>query len=89
MLGNYDEAVAFYLPTCGCNIEWDVDKMNAKNSLHWSAQHTSDENKEFLRGNEEQVTLEIEGYKILLTHASPYSINDYIYESDRETRGNC
>lgn len=84
ILGNYDEAVAFYLPTCGCNIESDIDKIRSKNSLSWSAQHTSDKNKEFLREMEEQISLEIEGYKILLTHASPYSINDYIYESEIE-----
>ncbi|MBB6215054.1 putative phosphoesterase [Anaerosolibacter carboniphilus] len=84
ILGNYDEAVGFYLPTCGCNIESENDRMRSKNSLEWTAQHTTDENKEFLRNLEEQISLEIEGYTVLLTHASPYSINDYVYESDTE-----
>jgi putative phosphoesterase len=84
ILGNYDEAVGFYLPTCGCNIDSPSDKTKTQNSLNWTGQHTSVNNKEFLRDLEEQITLEIGGYKLLLTHASPYSINDYVYENDTE-----
>lgn len=84
VLGNYDEAVGFYLPTCGCNIDTPSDKLKTQNSLNWTGQHTSENNKEFLRDLEEQITLEIKGYKLLLIHASPYSINDYIYENDME-----
>jgi len=84
ILGNYDEAVGFYLPTCGCNIDTPSDKMKTQNSLSWTAQHTSENNKEFLRDLEEQIILEIEGYKLLLTHASTNSINDYVYENDGE-----
>lgn len=84
ILGNYDEAVGFYLPTCGCNIDTPSDKIKTQNSLNWTGQHTSENNKEFLRDLEEQITMEIEGYKLLLTHASPYSINDYVYENYTE-----
>lgn len=84
ILGNYDEAVGFYLPTCGCNIDSPSDKIKTQNSLNWTGQHTSDNNKKFLRNLEEQITLEIKGYKLLLTHASPYSINDYVYKNDTE-----
>ncbi|ABW18668.1 metallophosphoesterase family protein [Alkaliphilus oremlandii] len=84
VLGNYDEAVGFYLPTCGCSIESENDRMKTKNSLSWTVENTSDENKEFLRELEEQISLEIEGYQLLLTHGSPISINDYIYENDLE-----
>lgn len=58
--------------------------MKTKNSLSWTVENTSDENKEFLRELEEQISLEIEGYQLLLTHGSPISINDYIYENDLE-----
>lgn len=84
ILGNYDEAVGFYLPTCGCNIDTPRDKIKTQNSLNWTGQHTSENNKEFLRDLEEQISLEIRDYELLLTHASPYSINDYIYENDTE-----
>ena len=46
--------------------------------------HTSDENKEFLREFEEQITIKAGGKRILLTHASPVSITDYVYEDDTE-----
>lgn len=84
VLGNYDEAVGFYLPTCGCNIDSPRDKIKTQNSLNWTGKHTSESNKEFLRDLEEQMTLQVDGYKLLLTHASPYSISDYVYEKDRE-----
>ncbi|MFT9495285.1 metallophosphoesterase family protein [Anaerosolibacter sp.] len=84
ILGNYDEAVGFFLPTCGCNIESEADKMKSKNSLEWTVQHTKEGNKAFLRELEEQITLKVEGFSILLTHGSPYAINDYVYENDIE-----
>ncbi len=84
ILGNYDEAVGFYLPTCGCSIESDSDKRKTKNALRWTVEHTSDENKEFLREFEEQMTIKAAEKSILLTHASPISITDYVYEDDTE-----
>ena len=84
ILGNYDEAVGFYLPTCGCSIESVSDKYKTQNALRWTVKHTSDENKEFLREIEEQITIKAGGKRILLTHASPVSITDYVYEDNTE-----
>lgn len=84
ILGNYDEAVAFYLPTCGCNINSESDKVKTKNSLNWAVENTNDENKEYIRNFEENLSLDVEGYRILLTHASPFSITDYVFEDDIE-----
>ena len=84
VLGNYDEAVGFYLPSCGCHIDSKISKERSKNSLEWSERYTTEENKQFLRELEEQLVLEEEGLKILLTHASPYAINDYVFENDIE-----
>jgi putative phosphoesterase len=82
ILGNYDEAVAFYLPTCGCSINSESDRVKTKNSLQWAVDHISDENKVFLRSFEENLSLTEAGYRIYLTHASPLSITDYVYEDD-------
>lgn len=82
VLGNYDEAVAFYLPTCGCSINSESDRVKTKNSLHWAVEHTNEENKTYLRRFEENLILFEEGYRIFLTHASPVSITDYVYEED-------
>lgn len=84
VLGNYDEAVGFYLPNCGCNINSEKSKIETQNSLTWTAAHTSEQNKEYLRTLEEQLTIEKCGKRILLTHASPYAINEYVFENDLE-----
>ena len=84
ILGNYDEAVGFYLPTCGCNIESESDRVKTQNALSWTVENTNDENKEYLRSFEEQISLQIEEHNILLTHASPISITDYVFEDDME-----
>lgn len=83
VLGNYDEAVGFFLPTCGCNVDSDVDKFRTQNSLHWTTQHTELNNKEYLRSFEEELSLEIDGHTLLLLHGSPYSITDYVHQDDR------
>ncbi len=84
VLGNYDEAVGFYLPNCGCNINSENEKLRTQNSLAWTANHTSDDHKEYLRELEEQISLELTGRRILLTHASPFAINEYVFENDLE-----
>lgn len=84
ILGNYDEAVAFYLPTCGCNINSDSDRVKTKNSLNWTVENTSNDNKEYIRNFEENISLQVEAYNILLTHSSPISITDYVFEDDLE-----
>ncbi len=84
ILGNYDEAVGFFLPTCGCTIESENDRIKTQNSLHWTVENTTDINKSFLRDLEEQLVLEVEEFRLLLTHGSPFSINDYVYESELE-----
>ncbi|KXG74396.1 metallophosphoesterase family protein [Thermotalea metallivorans] len=84
VLGNYDEAVGFFLPTCGCHITSKEDQARVQNALNWTARYTTESNKAFLRELEEQIILEIEGWRILLNHASPFSINDYVYEKDEE-----
>lgn len=84
ILGNYDEAVGFYLPQCGCHIDSEISKKRAQNSLQWSAKYTTEENKAFLRALEEQLIIEEGHRKLLLVHGSPFSINDYVFESERE-----
>ena len=84
ILGNYDEAVGFYLPNCGCSITSNNDKVKTMNSLQWTAEHTDENNKEYLRGLEEQLTLEFKGKSLLLTHGSPNAINEYLHYEDIE-----
>lgn len=84
ILGNYDEAVGFYLPTCGCKADTEKEKKRTENSLGWSAKRVSEEQKGYLRSLEENLELNIEGVCIYITHGSPFSINEYVYEVDGE-----
>ncbi len=86
IMGNYDEAVGFYLPSCGCKLNSKRDKDWMHNSLNISSKLTSEENKEFLRELEESMLIEINGYSILLVHGSPFSIVEYVYEDNIEAQ---
>ncbi len=84
IMGNYDEAIGFCLPSCGCNIDSEYNRQKMQNSLNWTSKHILDENRAFLRELEEEIVIEENGFKILLTHGSPFSINDYVFEEDFE-----
>jgi putative phosphoesterase len=84
VMGNYDEAVGFTLPACGCHIDNPVQKALSRHSLKWTIDHTSAESREFLRGLPESLSIPIGGKSILLTHASSDSISEYIYQEDQE-----
>lgn len=84
ILGNYDEAVGFYLPKCGCTLHSNKDKMKSQNSLSWTSENTSENNKKFLRSLDENYSFDFQNKTILLTHGSPYSISDYVYIDDTE-----
>ncbi len=84
VLGNYDEAVGFYLPTCGCKVDSEIEQLWTKNSLGWTSSQVTEFNKEYLRSLEESYNMIIEGVEIYLTHGSPFSINEYVYKNDDE-----
>lgn len=84
VMGNYDEAVGFKLPACGCHIDNPLQKNLTQNALKWSIAHTQDYNREFLRSLPENISIDVEGFKMYITHAAPDSITEYIYPSDEE-----
>ncbi len=82
ILGNYDEAVGFYLLGCGCHINSEKEKIMTQNSLKYTSSVTSEYNKAWLRELEESIIIQLEDKEILLTHGSPLSINDYVYKDN-------
>ena len=82
VMGNYDEAVGFLLPACGCHIDNPQQKALSLHSLKWSIEHTSAENRAWLRELPESICLEADGKTVQLMHASDDSIVEYIYQSD-------
>ena len=84
VMGNYDEAVGFKLPVCGCHIDDPVQKRYSDHSLKWTIGHTTHQSREFLRSLPEHLSFNAGGKKLLIVHASVDSLNEYIYAADVE-----
>ena len=79
VMGNYDEGVGFDLQECGCVYRDPADDARGKVSLQWTRKVTTDENKLYLQGLPFQLRLEDRSPRLLLVHASPRKINEYLY----------
>lgn len=84
IMGNYDEAVGFLLPACGCHIDNKRAKALSNNSLRWSIAHTTEKNRAILRDLPEEIEVTVESKSIYMTHATKDSITEYVYEGDDE-----
>ncbi len=82
VMGNYDEAVGFLFPACGCHIDNPRQKELSLHSLKWSTEHTTTENREWLRQLPESLQIEVGTKTIQLIHATEDSIVEYLYQSD-------
>jgi putative phosphoesterase len=84
VMGNYDDGVGFDLDDCGCAYRDPDDRLRGQESLMWTRQHTTAENKAFLRSLPLQIRLEERRLRLLLVHGSPRKINEYLYEDRPE-----
>jgi putative phosphoesterase len=84
VLGNYDEGVGFERDSCGCNYVKPFDIEMSDLSFFWTREHTSGENKAWLRELPREIRLEVEGWKVLLCHGSPRSTTEYLFETRSE-----
>lgn len=80
VMGNYDDGVGFDRDECGCAYRDPVEEERGQRSLMWTRQHTTDENKEFLRGLTPSIRRDVEGRRLLLVHGSPRRMNEYLFE---------
>ena len=84
ILGNYDEGVGFQRDDCGCHYVKPFDIAMSHVSFFWTREHTTSENKAWLRELPREVRLEIEGRRVLLCHGSPTSNTEYLFENRSE-----
>lgn len=96
VMGNYDDAVGNMRFVCGCDYKDEKAQALGEASISWTKEHTSEQNKEFLRSLPEEIRFEAEGKTILLVHGSPGILNEYIFEntpaeqmSGYLAKGNC
>lgn len=84
IMGNYDDGVGFDRDDCGCAYTEPAEKARGDRSLTWTREHTTAENKAFLRTLLPELRLEAEGRRvvsrILLVHGSPRKMNEYLFE---------
>jgi putative phosphoesterase len=82
-MGNYDEAVAFNRPVCGCgeSDDGEVTRMRLS-SLNWTHNNTSQESKTYLSELPKKPEIIIAGVKILVIHGGIDAINERIEQND-------
>jgi putative phosphoesterase len=79
IMGNYDLGVGNSSDDCGCAYKDETAKALGNRSIAWTNQHTTDENKAFLRQLPAHIPLSLGDLRILLVHGSPRKVNEYLY----------
>ena len=76
--GNYDDGVGFRKGQCGCYYATAEAKADGEESYRFSDEALNDEEHAYLAGLLDEVRFEVEGVRVLLCHASPRRINEYL-----------
>ncbi|MDX5346215.1 MAG: metallophosphatase family protein [Hymenobacteraceae bacterium] len=89
LAGNYDEGVGLNSPDCGCAYKTDEDRDRGNQSIAYTNQIISDENRAYLRQLPLHMRLEFElqpqqKLNLLMVHGSPRKINEYLFEDRPE-----
>lgn len=80
LMGNYDQGVGNSSDDCGCAYTEPVAEARGKRSIAWTNEHTSEDNKAFLRQLLPQFPLQLGNLRVVLVHGSPRRINEYLFE---------
>jgi putative phosphoesterase len=80
IMGNYDQGVSNNSDDCGCAYQTEVEKRRGEQSIRWTNEQISDENREYLRTLDEHIEFELGDFDVVLVHGSPRRINEYLYE---------
>lgn len=81
MQGNYDHSIGNRLEDCACGYTDPRDNHFAQISYDYTAAHTSDEHKDWLRDLPVEFRFEYNGLKVLCAHGSPRKVNEFLWES--------
>jgi putative phosphoesterase len=85
IMGNYDDGVGFDRDDCGCAYKDKEEEVRGQQSLLWTRNVTTDDNKAYLRTLLPEIRFEAEGIRFRLVHGSPRRMNEYLFE-DRDQR---
>ncbi|MEN2993946.1 MAG: metallophosphoesterase family protein [Thermodesulfovibrio sp.] len=82
--GNYDEAIAYNKAHCGCKYENDFQAKMAQLSFEWTKRAVNEKTKNYMKNLPFSISLQVEGRKIKIFHATPIKNNLYWYEEREE-----
>jgi putative phosphoesterase len=85
IMGNYDDGVGFDRDDCGCAYTNEAEASRGQQSLFWTREVTTPDNKAYLRTLPSEIRFEAEGKRFRLVHGSPRRMSEYLYE-DRDPR---
>jgi putative phosphoesterase len=80
IMGNYDQGVGNDSDDCGCAYRTPEAKALGNRSIAWTNQHTTAENKAFLRQLAAHIPLQLGDLRLVLVHGSPRRINEYLFQ---------
>jgi predicted phosphodiesterase len=83
IMGNYDQGVGNSKDDCGCAYKDEIAKALGQRSIAWTNEHTTDENKTFLRQLPQQNPLPLGDLNVLLVHGSPAGLMNTYTRSTR------
>jgi len=84
VMGNYDEAVAFSRPICGCGYKDPEVAQIGHLSLTWTQKNTSDKTKEYLASLPKHLEFESPLGKIFALHGGLENLTQWITEKDAD-----
>lgn len=85
IMGNYDDGVGFDRDNCGCAYKDKDEEARGQQSLRWTREVTTPENKAYLRTLLPEIRFDAEGTRFRLVHGSPRRMNEYLF-ADRDQR---
>ena len=80
VMGNYDDGVGYFRIACGCDYPDEAAMERGLASIAWTKANTSDAHKAYLRNLPYRLEREFAGLRVVLVHASPGRLNEYLYE---------
>lgn len=82
--GNYDYGVGRNSNDCGCAYRTEDDKKRGEQSINYTNEIITEENRTYLKGLPSHIRLEFgspgDQYSMLFVHGSPRKINEYLFE---------
>lgn len=82
--GNYDQGVGLKSDDCGCAYKTEEDEARGVESIQFTNEIISDDNRSYLRSLPAHLRIEFgvngDPWNLLLVHGSPRKINEYLFE---------